>query len=99
MAVVVETRELLETVIASIVAGVGVTVIFSVAIWGVAGNIIFAWVLTLPAAALIGGLTYGFTRIFGSGALGPVLITLMALSLVAAAFARRSKQGAPLPAS
>ena len=36
MAVVVETRELLETVIASIVAGVGVTVIFSVAIWGVA---------------------------------------------------------------
>lgn len=36
MAVVVETRELLETVIASIIAGVGVTVIFSVAIWGVA---------------------------------------------------------------
>lgn len=36
MAVVVETRELLETVITSIVAGVGVTVIFSVAIWGVA---------------------------------------------------------------
>lgn len=36
MAVVVETQELLETVIASIVAGVGVTVIFSVAIWGVA---------------------------------------------------------------
>jgi hypothetical protein len=36
MAVVVETKELLETVAASVVAGVGITVIFSVAIWGVA---------------------------------------------------------------
>ncbi len=31
----VETKQLLETVIVSLVAGVGVTVIFSVAIWGV----------------------------------------------------------------
>src|SRR6186997_1917685 len=67
--------------------------------WGVAGNIVTAWLLTLPAAAAIGAATYGISAIFGSGALGPVLITLMALSLVAAAFARRSKQGAPLPAS
>lgn len=36
MAVVVETKELLQTVVASVVAGVGITVIFSVAIWGVA---------------------------------------------------------------
>jgi len=36
MAVVVETRELLQTVLASAVAGVGVTVVFSVAIWGAA---------------------------------------------------------------
>lgn len=36
MAVVVETKELLQTVIASLVAGVGITVVFSVAIWGVA---------------------------------------------------------------
>jgi len=36
MAVVVETKELLQTVVASLVAGVGVTVVFSVAIWGVA---------------------------------------------------------------
>lgn len=34
MATIVETKELLETVIASLVAGVGVTAIFSVAIWG-----------------------------------------------------------------
>jgi hypothetical protein len=36
MAVVVETKQLLETVVVSLVAGIGVTVIFSVAIWGVA---------------------------------------------------------------
>ena len=36
MAVVVETKELLETVIASVVAGVGITVVFSVGIWGAA---------------------------------------------------------------
>ncbi len=67
--------------------------------WGVAGNIMAAWLLTLPAAAAIGAATYGLTRIFGTGALGPVLVTLMALALVVAAFARRSQQGAPMPAS
>ncbi|HWO15631.1 MAG TPA: inorganic phosphate transporter [Solirubrobacterales bacterium] len=67
--------------------------------WGVAGNIMMAWLLTLPAAASIGAAVYGFTRIFGTGALGPVLVSLMALSLVAAAFARRSRQGSPVPAS
>ena len=34
MATIVETKELVETVIASFVAGVGVTTAFSVAIWG-----------------------------------------------------------------
>lgn len=34
MATLVETKELAETVIASVIAGVGITAIFSVAIWG-----------------------------------------------------------------
>jgi hypothetical protein len=34
--VVVETKELVETVVASLLAGVGMTVVFSIAIWGVA---------------------------------------------------------------
>jgi PiT family inorganic phosphate transporter len=67
--------------------------------WGVAGNIVFAWLLTLPAAALIGAAAYGLSRIFGTGALGPVLVTLLAVGLIVAAFARRSQQGAPVPAS
>jgi hypothetical protein len=34
MATIVETKELIETVVASVVAGVGVTAVFSTAIWG-----------------------------------------------------------------
>jgi hypothetical protein len=34
MATIVQTKELIETVIASFVAGVGVTAVFSMAIWG-----------------------------------------------------------------
>jgi hypothetical protein len=36
LAEIVETKELLQTVVFAFVAGVGVTVIFSVGIWGVA---------------------------------------------------------------
>jgi hypothetical protein len=36
IATIVEGKALLETVIASVVAGIGVTVVFSIAIWGVA---------------------------------------------------------------
>lgn len=35
-ATLVEGKELLQTVVASLVAGVGITVVFSVAIWGAA---------------------------------------------------------------
>jgi PiT family inorganic phosphate transporter len=81
------------------VMGAGAGKRLSAVRWGVAGNIVVAWLLTLPAAATIGAATYGITRIFGTGALGPVLVSLAALSLVAGAFARRSQQGAPVPAS
>jgi PiT family inorganic phosphate transporter len=80
------------------VMGSGAAKRISAVRWGVAGNIVAAWLLTLPAAAGIGAVAYGLTRIFGTGALGPVLVTLMALSLAAVAFARRAQQGAPVPA-
>jgi hypothetical protein len=34
LATIVETKDLVSTVIASVVAGVGITTVFSVAIWG-----------------------------------------------------------------
>jgi lysylphosphatidylglycerol synthetase-like protein (DUF2156 family) len=36
IAVVVETKDLLQTIAASLIAGIGVTAIFSIAIWGAA---------------------------------------------------------------
>jgi PiT family inorganic phosphate transporter len=38
--------------------GVGATKRLSAVRWGIAGNIITAWVLTIPAAALVAAITY-----------------------------------------
>jgi len=81
------------------VMGAGAGKRLSAVRWGVAGNIFVAWLLTLPAAAAIGAATYGISRIFGTGAMGPVLISLAALALIAFAFVRRSRQGSPVPVS
>ncbi len=81
------------------VMGAGAGKRLSAVRWGVAGNIFVAWLLTLPAAAAIGAATYGVTRAFGTGAVGPIVVTVVALSLIAVAFARRSRQGSPLPVS
>ncbi|HET8639610.1 MAG TPA: hypothetical protein VFL89_05100 [Solirubrobacterales bacterium] len=76
MAVVVQTRELLETVIASIVAGVGVTVIFSVAIWGVARFIDLSRSERPFAAGLAAGLAgVALIATLGSVVLGIVIMT------------------------
>lgn len=45
------------------IVGVGSAKRFSAVKWGVAGRIIWAWVLTIPAAALIAGLSYGVVLI------------------------------------
>ncbi len=81
------------------VMGAGAGKRLSAVRWGVAGNIMVAWLLTLPAAAAIGGVTYAVTEIFGSGAVGPVIVSIAALAASAMLFARRSQQGSPVPAS
>ncbi|MGI8759861.1 MAG: inorganic phosphate transporter [Jatrophihabitantaceae bacterium] len=45
-------------VITSSVMGVGATRRFSAVRWGVAGNIVFAWVLTIPAAAIVAAIVW-----------------------------------------
>ena len=75
------------------VIGSGAAKRLSAVRWGVAGNIVVAWVLTLPAAASIGALTYGVTRIFGTGALGPVVVSVAILGGSAVMFARRAARG------
>jgi inorganic phosphate transporter, PiT family len=85
-------------VISGGVMGAGAAKRVSAVRWGVAGNIVTAWLLTLPAAASIGALTYGITRIFGTGAVGPVVVAALAVLLMTYAFVRRARQGAPVPA-
>lgn len=81
------------------VMGAGAAKRISAVRWGVAGNIVAAWVLTLPAAAGIGGLVYAFTQLFGDGAVGPVVVTAISLMLIAVLFARRAQRGGPVPAT
>jgi PiT family inorganic phosphate transporter len=85
-------------VISGGVMGAGAAKSVSAVRWGVAGNIAVAWVLTLPAAAMIGALVYGISSVFGSGALGPMVVSLSILSLVLAFFGRRVARGQVLTA-
>jgi PiT family inorganic phosphate transporter len=80
------------------VLGAGAAKRVSAVRWGLAGNIFLAWVLTLPCAALVGGLTYAVSHVFGGGALGPVLISLSLLALMAVVFGRRLQRGPALTA-
>ena len=85
-------------VISGAVMGAGAGKRVSAVRWGVAGNIVAAWLVTLPASAAVGAATYGFTSLFGDGAAGPVIVSAIGLGLVALAFARRARQGAPVAA-
>jgi PiT family inorganic phosphate transporter len=84
-------------VISGGVMGAGAGKQVSAVRWGVAGNIVVAWLLTLPAAASVGAATYGFSQLFGDGAAGPVIIAGLGIAALALTFARRVRQE-PLPA-
>ncbi len=59
IATLVEGKAVLETVVASIIAGIGVTFVFSLAIWGAARFVDLSREerpLAAGAAALVGGL-------------------------------------------
>ncbi len=46
------------------IMGAGMTKRLSAVRWGIAGNIILAWIITIPAAAAMGGLTYFILQLF-----------------------------------
>jgi PiT family inorganic phosphate transporter len=81
------------------VLGAGAAKSLSAVRWGVAGNIVVGWILTLPAAAAVGALTYGVSRLFGTGAAGPIIISAVLLVLVGVAFAKRLQKGPALTTS
>jgi PiT family inorganic phosphate transporter len=80
-------------VISGGVMGAGAAKRLSAVRWGVAGNMVGAWILTLPAAGAMGGIAYGVTRIFGANnAAGPIVVLALLLGGVGLAFARRFRR-------
>ncbi len=67
------------------VMGAGATRGFSAVRWGIAGNIAIAWVLTLPAAGLVGALMEEVTNLPA----GDLIVFLLAGVIAAAAFTAR----------
>ena len=53
-----------QTISGSIM-GVGAIQRFSAVRWGVAGRILWAWILTIPASALVAAVVWGFLRLAG----------------------------------
>jgi PiT family inorganic phosphate transporter len=78
------------------IVGVGATRRLSAVRWGVAGRIVWAWVLTIPAAAAIAAVTYAIAvSPFGLAALVLAAIAVIAAVLLAG---RRAARRPPAPA-
>jgi PiT family inorganic phosphate transporter len=82
-------------VISGSVMGAGAGKRLSAVRWGVAGNIVVGWVLTLPLSGLLGALAYELARLFGRGALGPALIVLITAGALTYALRARRLVAAP----
>jgi inorganic phosphate transporter, PiT family len=80
------------------IMGAGAAKRVSAVRWGVAGNIVVAWVITLPAAALVGGLTYALVALLGTDGAGPLIVSAAVLLALAVALSRRLQAGATLTA-
>jgi PiT family inorganic phosphate transporter len=85
-------------VISGAIMGAGAGKRVSAVRWGVAGNIATAWVLTLPASAAVGGLTYAIVALLGSQETGPIVVSVALLGLLAVALSRRLRAGGTLTA-
>jgi inorganic phosphate transporter, PiT family len=68
------------------VLGAGASTRFSAVRWGVAGNIILAWILTIPCAAGVGALMEALTRLPG----GVVIVLFLTAMIATAAFVGRN---------
>jgi PiT family inorganic phosphate transporter len=86
-------------VISGGIMGAGAAKRLSAVRWGVAGNIALAWVLTLPCAAVIGGAAYALSSVFGDNSLGVIVVLLLVIGLIAAAFGARLRRGPAITAA
>ncbi len=85
-------------VIAGGVMGAGAGKRLSAVRWGVAGNIVGAWLLTMPAAATIGGVVYLVVDLF-PGAVGVILVSAIGAALSGLLFLSRHRHGTAMSAT
>jgi PiT family inorganic phosphate transporter len=86
-------------VISGGIMGAGAAKRVSAVRWGLASRIVVAWAFTLPAAGLFGALAWWLADALGSGALGPLLILLIAATVLAMlALVRRVRVSEPVRA-
>ena len=64
--------------------GAGASTRLSAVRWGLAGNIVVAWLITIPAAALVGAAVEYATSIQGGAAVAVALAALLAATAFAA---------------
>ncbi len=77
------------------VVGAGAGKRLSAVRWGVASDIVAAWVLTLPVAGLLGALSWWLADALGGGAVGPAAIILVLAAGVSFAVRALSRWSAP----
>src|SRR5215217_2018468 len=77
------------------IVGVGATRRLSAVRWGVAGRIVWAWVLTIPAAAAIAAVTYAIT--VSPFALAALVLAAAAVVVAVVVAGRRPPRRAPAP--
>lgn len=59
--------------------------------WGVAGRMVAAWLITLPCAAIVGGVTWHIGHLFG-GYVGPLVVFAILIALSGYMWARSRQQ-------
>jgi PiT family inorganic phosphate transporter len=76
-------------VMSGAIMGAGAAKRLSAVRWGVAGNIVVAWILTLPCSAAVGAVTEDADQAVGDGSVGPVVVSGALVLALLAFFAQR----------
>ncbi|MGH2860432.1 MAG: inorganic phosphate transporter [Solirubrobacteraceae bacterium] len=86
-------------VISGGIAGAGAGKRLSAVRWGVAGEIVIAWLLTLPCAAAVAAVVYAVVQLFGRGDAGPIVLSIVLVIALTLVFlkARGARAHGPVP--
>jgi PiT family inorganic phosphate transporter len=75
-------------VISGGIAGAGAGKRLSAVRWGVASEIVTAWILTLPCAGIVAAILYGIVSLFGKGDAGPLVLSAALIVALVGVFRR-----------